>query len=193
MFQKTVKTVLALILLLGSLSISYAQRTAIKTNLIYWGVTTPNLGVELALSSKNTLELGGGLNVFAFSDNKKFKHWLLQPEYRYWLCEKFNGHFFGLHAHGAQFNVGGWDIPLGRLDVFKDSRYEGYLYGAGISYGYQWVWSPRWNFEFNLGGGFARIHYEKYPCATCGTKQDEGTYNYFGVTKAALSLIYIIK
>lgn len=170
-----------------------AQKAALKTNLLYGATATPNLQLELGLSKKSTLELGSGMNWFEFSDNKKFKHILVQPEYRYWFCETFNGSFIGIHAHGAQFNVGGWDIPVGRLDAFKNRRYEGYLYGAGVSYGYQWVLSPRWNFEASLGGGFSRIHYDKYQCATCGTKLDDGKYNYFGVTKAALSLIYIIK
>ena len=170
-----------------------SQEVTIKTNLAYWATTTPNLGMEFALGKKSTLEISGGLNPFEFSDNKRFKHWLVQPEYRWWFCETFNGHFLGVHAHGAQFNVGGWDIPIGRLDVFKDKRYEGYLYGGGLSYGYQWVLSNRWNFEFNIGAGYARIHYNEYPCKDCGTKQDEGNYNYWGVTKAELSFIYIIK
>ena len=170
-----------------------SQEVAIKTNLAYWATTTPNLGMEFALGKKSTLEISGGFNSFEFSDNKRFKHWLIQPEYRWWFCEAFNGHFLGVHAHGAQFNVGGWDIPIGRLDVFKDKRYEGYLYGGGLSYGYQWVLSNRWNFEFNIGAGYARIHYNEYPCKDCGTKQDEGNYNYWGVTKAELSFIYIIK
>ncbi len=170
-----------------------SQEVAIKTNLAYWATTTPNLGMEFALGKKSTLEISGGFNPFEFSDNKRFKHWLVQPEYRWWFCETFNGHFLGVHAHGAQFNVGGWDIPIGRLDVFKDKRYEGYLYGGGLSYGYQWVLSNRWNFEFNIGAVYARIHYNEYPCKDCGTKQDEGNYNYWGVTKAELSFIYIIK
>ena len=170
-----------------------SQEVTIKTNLAYWATTTPNLGMEFALGKKSTLEISGGFNPFEFSDDKGFKHWLVQPEYRWWFCETFNGHFLGVHAHGAQFNVGGWDIPIGRLDVFKDKRYEGYLYGGGLSYGYQWVLSNRWNFEFNIGAGYARIHYNEYPCKDCGTKQDEGNYNYWGVTKAELSFIYIIK
>ena len=187
------KFLLVLMVAMASTFSVSAQKAALKTNLLYGATATPNLQLELGLSKKSTLELGAGMNWFEFSDNKKFKHILVQPEYRYWFCETFNGSFIGLHAHGAQFNVGGWDIPVGRLDAFKNNRYEGYLYGAGISYGYQWVLSPRWNFEASLGGGFARIHYDKYQCATCGTKLDDGKYNYFGVTKAALSLIYIIK
>lgn len=180
------------VLFAGVATSAHAQRAAIKTNLLYGATATPNLQLEFGLNKKSTLELGAGVNWFEFNNNKKFKHILVQPEYRYWFCETFNGHFLGVHAHGAQFNVGGWDIPVGRLDAFKENRYEGYLYGGGLSWGYQWVLSPRWNFEASIGGGFARIHYDKYDCATCGTKQDEGKYNYWGVTKAALSLIYVI-
>ena len=171
-----------------------AQKVAVKTNFAYWGAAaSPNAGLEFSLGKKTSLELGGGFNLWDFKDNRKAKHWLAQPEFRYWFCERFNGHFLGLHAHGAQFNIGNWDIPVGRLENFKDRRYEGYLYGGGISYGHQWILSPRWNFEASLGAGFARIHYDKYPCAECGTKLDEGKYNYWGVTKAALSLIYFLK
>lgn len=193
--SKKVSFYIALLLFsVGTMPLLHAQKAAVKTNFAYWGAgASPNGALEFALGKKMTLEAGGGFNLWEFGDNKKAKHWLVQPELRYWFCDVFNGHFIGLHGHGAQFNVGGWDIPVGRLTAFKDHRYEGYLYGAGLSYGYQWVLSPRWNFELSLGGGFARINYEKYPCTTCGTKLGEGDYNYWGITKAAVSLIYMIK
>lgn len=193
MYKFSHRFFLVILVLTVSLPGILAQKAAIKNNLLYDATATPNLALEMALSRKTTLELGAGLNSLDFSDNRKFKHLLVQPELRWWTCDVFNGHFFGIHAHGAQFNVGGWDIPVGRLDTFKDNRYEGYLYGGGISYGYQWILSPRWNFEASIGGGYARIHYDKYPCTNCGSKIEEGKYNYWGVTKAALSLIYIIK
>lgn len=193
MYKFSHRFFLVILVLTVSLPGILAQKAAIKNNLLYDATATPNLALEMALSRKTTLELGAGLNWFNFSDNRKLKHLLVQPELRWWTCDVFNGHFFGIHAHGAQFNVGGWDIPVGRLDTFKDNRYEGYLYGGGISYGYQWILSPRWNFEASIGGGYARIHYDKYPCTNCGSKIEEGKYNYWGVTKAALSLIYIIK
>lgn len=171
-----------------------AQEIGVKTNFLYWGVmVSPNIEAEFSLNDKSTLELGGGFNLWKFDKNKKVRHWLLQPEYRYWFCESFNGHFVGMHAHVAQFNVGVWDIPFGRLKNLKDYRYQGYLYGGGLSYGYQWILNPRWNLEVNIGAGYARIHYEKYPCAICSTKLTEGVYNYFGITKAAISLVYMIK
>jgi hypothetical protein len=170
-----------------------AQNVAVKTNLTYMGVAaSPNASLELSLGKRTTLELAGGLNFWNRSENKSTKHWLMQPELRYWFCESFNGHFIGLHGHGSQYNIGGWNIPLGRLKSLKDHRYEGYLYGGGLSYGYQWMLSHRWNFELSLGGGYARIHYNKYPCITCGSKEDEGDYNYLGITKAAVSLVFMI-
>lgn len=193
MYKIILKFFLVILALATSLSFSFAQKVAIKNNLLYDATVTPNLALEIAMSRKMTLEMAAGLNFFDFSNNKKIKHFLVQPELRWWTCDVFNGHFFGLHGHGAQFNVGGWDIPVGRLDTFRDNRYQGYLYGGGLSYGYQWLLRPRWNLEASIGGGYARIHYEKYPCTTCGTKLDEGHTNYFGVTKAAVSLIYIIK
>lgn len=175
-------------------SYAFSQSIGAKTNFAYWATAgSPNLALEFSLGKKFTLETGGGFNLWTFSDNKKAKHWLVQPELRYWFCESFNGHFLGLHLHGAQFNAGGWDIPVGRLDKLKDRRYEGYLYGAGLSYGFQWILSPRWSFEVGLGGGFARIHYDEFPCTNCGTKITEGNYNYWGITKASISLIYMIK
>lgn len=193
MYKIILKFFLVILALATSLSFSYAQKVAIKNNLLYDATVTPNLALEIAMSRKMTLEMAAGLNFFDFSDNKKNKHFLVQPELRWWTCDVFNGHFFGLHGHVAQFNVGGWDIPVGRLKTFRDNRYQGYLYGGGLSYGYQWLLRPRWNLEASIGGGYARIHYEKYPCTTCGTKLDEGHTNYLGVTKAAVSLIYIIK
>lgn len=180
-------------LLLVISPMAFGQQLAVKVNSIYAATSTPNIGVEVGLGENMSMDIQSGLNIFTFSSGKKAKHWLLQPELRWWLCERFNGHFFGIHSHASQFNVGGWDIPLGRLTAFKDARYQGYLYGGGLSYGYQWLLNERFNLEANAGMGYARIHYEEYPCTTCGTKRDNGIYNYWGLTRLGLSLIYLLK
>lgn len=173
--------------------VSMAQTVGLKTNFAHWAVAgTPNADLEFALSRKLTLEVGGGYNAFEFSDYKKFKHWLVQPELRYWTCETFNGHFFGLHGLAAEYNVGGFDWPIGRLKDIKEHRYEGSAYGGGISYGYQWPIARRFNLELNLGVGYALLKYDKFECVKCGEKLEEDVKeNYFGVTKAAISLIYL--
>lgn len=166
----------------------YLPRFAIKTNALYWATTTANLGFEVGLSKKMTLDVSGNYNPWEFSDHKQIKHWLVQPELRYWLCERFNGHFFGLHAHYAQANVSNLNIfGLGH------DRYEGDIYGGGISYGYQWLISKRWSMEATIGVGYARIDFDKYECGKCGNKIATGHKNYFGPTKVGLSFIYFIK
>ena len=168
---------------------SYTLPTwALKTNALYWGTTTPNLALEAGLHPHLTLDLLGTFNPWQFSGKKKLKHWLVQPELRYWTCERFNGHFFGIHGHYAQYNVGGIKM-LG----LKDHRYQGNLWGAGISYGYQWILSNRLNLEATLGLGYAHLKYDKYDKETCGRFIKDGRKNYFGPTKIGISLVYFLK
>ena len=171
-----------------------AQKVALKTNLAHWAMGgSPNASVEARLSPRFSLDLGAAGNLWKFSEPRELRYWATQPEARFWFCETFNGLFLGLHGHYGQLNVGGWDIPLGRLKAFKDSRYEGEFFGAGLSVGYQWILSPRWNLEASLGGGWARTIYREYNCATCGALRGDGIYDYFGLTRATLSLIYFFK
>ncbi len=185
-----VAVLLATLLVFGLVPKASAQKLALKTNALYLATTSPNLALEVRTSPHTTIEFGGGMSLWDFSVRTSFRHWMLQPELRYWLCESMNGSFFGLHAHGGQFNVGSIDIPVGRLKELKDNRYQGYFYGAGISYGYQWILSNRLNLEASIGGGYARIKYEQYPCTSCGNMLKEGYYNYWGVTRATLSLLF---
>lgn len=176
-------------------TLAYSQKIAIKTNLLYDATTTFNLGAEFSLSSNLTLELSGNYNPWTFSHNKKWKHWLAQPEIRYWTCEKFNGHFWGVHLLGGQVNTGNikmnlklWDINFRQL---KDHRFEGWFVGAGIAYGYSWILGHHWNLEGELGIGYLHTKYTKYKCAKCGEKLNKGDKNYLGPTKAAVNLIYV--
>lgn len=197
----TTKHALTLLLLLFCFSISAESPVspvktpnwAIKTNALYWTTATLNLGLEIGVGEKSTLDISGGYNPFNFKDDKKFKHWMVQPEYRWWLCEKFNGHFLGVHAHYGEYNVGGIKLPFGMFPTLEDHRYQGRFYGAGGTYGYQWILGNHWNLQAAIGIGYARLDYDKYECGACGQKLKDGHRNYVGVTKAAISIIYIIK
>lgn len=172
---------------------AYSQHFALKNNLVYDGMLTPNLGMEIKLAKRITLDISGNYNPFTFSDNKKFKHWLVQPELRFWMCEKFNGTFIGIHGHGGEYDVANIELPFKLFKNLKDNRYKGYFYGGGISIGHQFVLSKHWNLETSIGGGYARIKYDKYGPDKGDPKKESDYYNYFGVTKATISLIYIFK
>lgn len=183
---------LSLLFILGISVTVGSQNIALKNNLLYDATTTPNLALEIGLGKKTSLDLYGGYNPFTFDNNKKWKHWLAQPELRFWTCERFNGTFFGIHGHGGQFNVGGIELPFNIFPDLKEHRYEGYFYGGGVSVGHQWVLGNSLNLEASIGGGYARIHYDKFVCPKCGPRIKTDNRNYWGVTRATISLIYII-
>ena len=168
------------LLAIGLVQITRAQEVAVKTNALMWATTTLNAGVEMALSPKYTLELAAAYNPWTFKNDKKMHLWLAQPELKYWLCEKFEGHFLGLHLHGGQYYGG-----------FSKKRYDGYLAGGGFTYGYNCILSPHWNLEAAIGLGYARLWYTESPRIYCEKCGEEKHKNYFGPTKAAVSLIYM--
>ena len=75
------------------------QNVAVKTNLLSDAVLNPNVGVEIGLAPKWTLDITGQVNAWTLSHDRRWKHWAVQPEARYWLCDRFGAHFFGAHIH----------------------------------------------------------------------------------------------
>lgn len=66
------------------------QNVAVKTNLLYdIAAYTANAGVEVGLAPRWTLDLSANYNGWTLSHDRKWKHWLLQPEARYWFCDRF--------------------------------------------------------------------------------------------------------
>lgn len=193
------KKIFALLFLVFCFTIpGKSQQVAVKTNLLYGAYTaTPNMGLEIRLAKASTLDIGVGYNPWNLNgsteNNKKLVHWLGQVEYRRWLCQRFTGHFFGVHALGTQFNIAGHELPLLLEKGSKNYRYQGYGYGGGISYGYNFFLGKRWGLEATIGMGYARLHYDKYDCVKCGEKMGADVKNYFGPTKAGILLVYIIK
>jgi hypothetical protein len=171
------------------------SKFALKANLLYGLATlTPNLRTELGFGNHSTMELGAAYNGINLKgtpeNNKKSVHGIALAEYRYWLCERFSGHFLGVHGFGGFYNVGGRNIPM----LFKkEFRYEGTAYGGGISYGYMLPLSTRWGVEFNVGVGVAQLRYDKYGCDKCDELEGKYSKTYFGPTRAAVNLVFIIK
>lgn len=174
---------------------AYAQQTAVKTNLLYDATATVNLGVELEVAPAWSVDLSGNLNAWSFSHGRRWKHWLVQPEVRYWLCDATSGHFFAAHLLGGQYNFGhlgfARDIPGVDFGNLRDHRYQGWFSGAGVGYGYSWLLGRHWNLEAEIGLGWVYARYDEYECEGCGRKSGTGHKNLFMPTKAALNLVYV--
>ena len=169
-----------------------AQRLAVKTNLLYDATATANLGFEVALSPKFTLDISGNYNGWNVVDDKQWQHLLVQPELRYWTCDHFNGHFFGLHALGGQHNFDKVELPFGLYPSLAEYNFRGNFVGGGLSYGYQWILGKRWNLEVSIGVGYLHISYDKYADSNSEIKLDSDTESYIGPTKIGISIAYMI-
>lgn len=175
---------------------AFGQKAAIKTNILYDATATINLGVEVGLAPRWTLDISGNYNGWTMPQDMRWKHWLVQPEARYWFCDRFAGHFIGLHALGGQCNVGGIKNNIKFLGTdfsgMSDRRYQGWFAGLGAAYGHSWALGKHWSLEAELGIGWIYTRYDVFPCAVCGTKlAADRSHNYFGPTKAAVNFVYL--
>ena len=147
------KLYLLLVFLLSTFMDIQGQVVAVKTNVLYDAITTPNVGAEVAFNKHWSVEASGYYNGWTFSSDKSFKHWMIQPEARYWIHERFNGHFFGVHAQYMDYDFAGLKL----------------LYGMEKKNSYKYAF-PRGD-------------------APIGKFRNE----YWGLTKAGISIVYIIK
>lgn len=183
---------------------AHAQKVGGKTNVLYWASATPNAGIEFALANRWTMEVAGGYNPWTFNkdNNLKAKHWLVSPEVRYWFCESFHGHFIGLNANYTQYNMSGMPLPNAFItlrsnapstEAMSDARICGWAAGAGITYGYQFLISPRWNLELTAGFGWWYTEYDRFESRKCGMFEQAVYKHALGPTSLGVSLIYLIK
>ena len=170
-----------------------AQEVAVKTNVLADALTSPNIGVEVKLSERFSVGADFHYNPIPWGEGIRWKHWMLRPELRYWTCQPFGGHFFGVHLMYGVYNIGNIKLPLGIFKSARSSRYEGEFMGAGLSYGYHFILSPRWSIETSIGVGFLHNRHERYRCFHCGEKTGSGSRNFIAPTRAAVSLVYVIK
>lgn len=176
---KSIITLLSITVILG-INCSAEERVAVKTNILYDALYNANLGIEFRVAPHWSIDISGNYNGWELSHGRQWKHWMVQPELRYWLRDKnLRGHFFAGHLFGGQFN-----------STLKQFRRQGWAAGIGVGYGYSWRFGSHWGVETEIAVGYARYGYDKFPCSECGRKIATRNKNYVGPTKAAVSLVY---
>ncbi|MCF0174492.1 MAG: DUF3575 domain-containing protein [Bacteroidales bacterium] len=185
------------VVFIGSVQLGNAQDVALKTNLLSDAFTNLNLGVEVGLAPKWTLDIPIQYNPFSFRNGAMmWKHLTVQPEARYWFCDRFSGHFVGIHAHGGIYNVGGIKNNMKYLGYdlsrLTNERFQGWFIGAGVAYGYAFILGRHWNLELEVGVGYAYTRQDAFKCTGCGKKTEENVpRHYVGPTKGAINLVYV--
>lgn len=180
---------------------------AFKINLLYAATMTPNLGLEVGLGERTSIGLGAGYNkwgnLWDYSVTgpewdqtniykRKFDHLYGKIEFRYWFRHRFEGHFVGVNAFGAEYNI----AELGLKPIFdKTLEQEGFAVGGGLTYGYVLELGPRWGMEFTLGVGAAVLEHDQ---RTIGITEGEITpgkvetirKTYVGPTSAGITILF---
>lgn len=158
-----------------------AQRLSLKTNVLEWGMLSPNIGAEFLLNDNLTLELTASGSPFRLKDDLYLKHFRLQPELKYWFLTLMTGHYMGFTAFYSNYDA-----------AFGGNAYYGEAYAAGFTYGYHWVLSRRWNLELSAGVGMLHYRQAKYLPGTEHPEPDETGWTPAPV-KVGISFVYILK
>ena len=170
----------------------------IKNNLLYDLALVPNIGVEFYL--------GGHLSVATNWMYAWWRHttsdwfWRIYGgdiALRGWLGRRakekpLTGHHLGLYLQTLtyDFEVGGrgyiGGVPGG--DIFDKANFA-----AGIEYGYSLPIGRRLNLDFTIGLGYLwGTYYEYLPIDDCYVWQATKKRQFFGPTKAEVSLVWLI-
>ena len=152
---------LILIILLSSSSFCYSQ-SYIKLNGATGILGIPGIGIEVPLSKKFSFQLDATMSFWnsitsEMYDSRPYVFNQIFPEVRYFTKEVNDGLYFGTH-----FGYGMFKISKNGSYASQNKYQYGYLFFAGITFGYQWKIKERWLIDGFLGGGYSKATYEGF-------------------------------
>lgn len=119
-----------------------AQHFSVRGNMLLLPTGTLNVGVSYDLNRNMQVDLavaGNPIKTNKFS----VMSGIVQPGYRYWFRETNYSHFLSVYL-----NAGAYDL------LFNKISYNGFLLGAGLSYGYYFPIKKRLNIGIEVGASF---------------------------------------
>lgn len=196
------KLLFSVIAIFAIASVSSAQEVALKWNALYVGAGALNVGAEFSVAPKWTISIEGAGVLYNFwdgfgkADPKNVLYangWSGTLEVRWYTCEAFNGHHFGIYGTGARFGNVYSNMEFIKKALFIGGDYDDSMFHgtnvkavfAGISYGYYWKMNHGWGLDFYVGAGmsYARFKHE-------GITGIQDTGIKFGVSRAGIALSY---
>ena len=158
---------------------------AAKTNLLVGAATVANLGFEIELGRKWSLDVPVYYSPYNITPTRKCRILATQPEVRFWPAKAGSGHFIGLHG-----TVGFFNIAINDHGRYQDP--DSPAWGCGLGYGYALNFgaNKNWGLEFNIGLGVVKYKYDVYYNRENGQKFDSGEGWWWGPTRAGITLTY---
>ena len=163
---------------------------AVRTNVLYDAMLLPTLGVEWRISRNIGIVLDASRSCWGDEHDKVMKVWLLNPEVRWYLLRN-KRLYAGVSGSYGEYNI--YKYPLGSL-FSKDTGYQGSLWSAGLTVGYQLGLSRSFSVDFNVGLGYVHSDYDSFRMidGVRVYKSKNQSKSLFGPTQAGISLIWTI-
>lgn len=164
---------------------------ALRTNLLYDAILVPNISVEGRVFNNYTVY--ADLMYAGWNMPKKHFYWDLygvQCGARKYFGEKalersFTGHHAGIYAQALAYDLQAGNIGQQTITINM---------GFGLEYGYAIPIARHLNLDFEIGVGYFSGKYDEYDVNdTHNTWRATIQRNWFGPTKASVTLMWLIK
>lgn len=165
--------------------VTYDERRhhfALKTNLLYDALLTPNLEFEWLINDHWSVGIEGDVAWWKKSDTKVYRLAIISPEARYHIRPRapWKGMYVGVFAGGGLY----------QLENGGDGHHgDGFM--GGVSFGYTWLIGKHFFFEAGVGVGYMHTRYK-----VCRVRDGHHVYlstktlDYFGPLKLKLSIAW---
>ena len=163
---------------------------AVRTNLMYDAMLLPTLGVEWRINPNIGVKVDGSRSWWGDKHGKVQKTWLVNPELRWYLLDA-KRFYVGASANFGEYNI--QKYLIGNM-IDKDTGYQGKLWGAGLTVGYQLYLSRSFSLDFNLGLGYTNLEYDSFTISnrTRIYKDKDMSKDFWGPTGAGINLVWTI-
>ena len=143
----------------------------IKANALFLPIGILNAGVEYQIKEKFTLQADVFISPWKSFAGKYMQIYMLGFEGRYYFKEAFQHWYVGANISAARFIMQKYNYwsdgpyqytPESPTYITSDLYQDGYGFFAGVTAGYQFQLSDRWNMDLYLGAGSAQSFYHGY-------------------------------
>lgn len=165
-------------------------RFSVRTNLLHDAFLMPSLGAEWRINRHWGVKADFARSQWGKESGRVQKLWLVNPELRYYWgrAARF---YTGLSGSFGEFNL--YQYPLGNL-LSKETGYQGDMWNAGLTGGYQLPLSKSFAIDFNVGLGYNHFSYDTFGMSNKVRvyKEKNRTKKLWGPTQAGVTVVWTI-
>lgn len=138
-----------------------AQFSSVSVNTLGYLTGNLNVALDFKINSRTTFDIPLSFSPMMFN-KLGWQNVTVQPGFRFWTNEIYQGSFFGLYAGGTAYRM-----------LYRNNYYQGWASGVGFSFGHSFLLSKRWNLEAEIGASLIYADYTKKENRTYGIFEDE--------------------